>query len=703
MYDDSSTTDTESLSTGVSLASLLGIRDGLRIRHHSASQKAHVVLRRVESSEVGQNNDVVYFKLFANKQISLKAGKELLLTIASVDGQFKDQPVMLEGDIKGLDDDSDHEGTTQVEEEPQVIEEEEETIPQAAMPPKMRRQWTKKVEEVSPFEFRVPVAHTSVGVQAQPIVYTSCSVQATASHNSVSTQVQPSRRIEGVQTVSSHTASLAVQTDPPPLPSYTSLDIQTDPILPSVESTSIGRTIPNERFENVSSLSPMQLSPPDSPSVMVSPLSIQIPGRREPSENMQSSPIEVKMEDIEATIPSLYHGLVQVKQEPPSDTFLQLKQEDRPLVLTSYLPRPVMDMFDLEEKPERPSAPSRISRPPSRNCFVSGGFVTDFVGALLPSKEAPQSKAPLITRIGGVLETSSCKLELPLTPPAEPRTNVHNNFGSNRILTERRTERRPLRRTETETQNPATSPSHRPRTARTAAASSSKTMTSLSTPAPPPLPSTDTPPRAVTLTNRIKEPVVVGKQRQNHVDIDNPPPPSTTPPPEPKAVARIPAGPSSNPLGIRPSSSFPPPVPARPAAPAVGAKAKKRVIVGRGWPFVRAAATPTVPATSAASQSLSKPIPVSILGHLSPAPVPVPVSKWKRIDSEVSILISRGEVVDMDISESPSPVSGSLPLPTTSENAPTSGKSILSCRSFCFFVPFFRSVSSYFSQCRRTA
>lgn len=153
MYDDSSTTDTESLSADTSVASILGIKGGLRIRHHTASQKAHVILRRVEASEDssddGKENDVVCFRLFANKQINLKPGKELLLTIASVDGRFKDQIVLFEGHLRGSDGDSDHEGTTQVEEEPQVIEEEEE-IPQAAMPPKMRRQWTRRVEEVSP-------------------------------------------------------------------------------------------------------------------------------------------------------------------------------------------------------------------------------------------------------------------------------------------------------------------------------------------------------------------------------------------------------------------------------------------------------------------------------------------------------------------------------------------------------------------------
>ncbi|KAJ7168396.1 hypothetical protein C8R43DRAFT_824699, partial [Mycena crocata] len=62
--------------TDVSLASILGIKGRLRLRHHSATQKAHVVLRRVEasddSSEDGKENDIVCFRLFAHKNISLK-------------------------------------------------------------------------------------------------------------------------------------------------------------------------------------------------------------------------------------------------------------------------------------------------------------------------------------------------------------------------------------------------------------------------------------------------------------------------------------------------------------------------------------------------------------------------------------------------------------------------------------------------------
>ncbi|KAJ7778647.1 hypothetical protein DFH07DRAFT_685651, partial [Mycena maculata] len=64
------------LSTDASLASVLGIKGRLRVRHHTASQKAHVILRRVEASEDssddGEETDTVVFKLFSNKQINLK-------------------------------------------------------------------------------------------------------------------------------------------------------------------------------------------------------------------------------------------------------------------------------------------------------------------------------------------------------------------------------------------------------------------------------------------------------------------------------------------------------------------------------------------------------------------------------------------------------------------------------------------------------
>ncbi|KAF9228803.1 hypothetical protein BS17DRAFT_679424, partial [Gyrodon lividus] len=58
------------------VASVLGIKGPLRFRRHGASQKAHVVLRRVEvsgdSTYSGGKSSIVYFSLFAQKRIEVK-------------------------------------------------------------------------------------------------------------------------------------------------------------------------------------------------------------------------------------------------------------------------------------------------------------------------------------------------------------------------------------------------------------------------------------------------------------------------------------------------------------------------------------------------------------------------------------------------------------------------------------------------------
>jgi hypothetical protein len=150
--DESSVTDGDAPILSSSVASLLGIKGSLRFRLHGSSQKAHVVLRRVTTSEGssddGEFSNVVRFSLFANKRIEVKPGKEILLTVASEDGLFKDRPIVFEGDLMGEEENSSAGDDTQVAEE-----EVEETYipppPPPVIPPKMRRGWTRKVEEVS--------------------------------------------------------------------------------------------------------------------------------------------------------------------------------------------------------------------------------------------------------------------------------------------------------------------------------------------------------------------------------------------------------------------------------------------------------------------------------------------------------------------------------------------------------------------------
>ncbi|KAG1736859.1 uncharacterized protein EDB91DRAFT_1015900, partial [Suillus paluster] len=58
------------------VSSVLGIKGSLRFRRHGASQKAHVVLRRVELAEESGNDtgksSTIYFSLFAQKRIEVK-------------------------------------------------------------------------------------------------------------------------------------------------------------------------------------------------------------------------------------------------------------------------------------------------------------------------------------------------------------------------------------------------------------------------------------------------------------------------------------------------------------------------------------------------------------------------------------------------------------------------------------------------------
>jgi len=141
-----STSDSSGPISSPTVSSVLGIKGSLRFRRHGASQKAHVVLRRVELPEETGNDSgkgsVVYFSLFAQKRIEVKPGKEILLAVASEDGGFTDQAVIFEGDLLGSDTQTQTEKETRTTNVEHVID-----VP--FVPPKMRRTWTKAYEQVS--------------------------------------------------------------------------------------------------------------------------------------------------------------------------------------------------------------------------------------------------------------------------------------------------------------------------------------------------------------------------------------------------------------------------------------------------------------------------------------------------------------------------------------------------------------------------
>ena len=200
---DSSSIDNELGSLAPTAASILGIKGPLRFRPHGSSQKAHVVLRRVDpesdSEGEGETKGAVQFSLFAYKRIEVKPGKEILLTVA--DGPFKDRAIIFEGDELGAPSLSD------VEEETQVAEDDDAFVPpEQSLPLKMRKPWAKRLE------VSVPLGTCDVSIS--PLLRHSLVYKAHTSHP------RASRHSLGVQTdpVNITTTILATLTDPPPVP-----------------------------------------------------------------------------------------------------------------------------------------------------------------------------------------------------------------------------------------------------------------------------------------------------------------------------------------------------------------------------------------------------------------------------------------------------------------------------------------------------
>lgn len=196
---DSSSIDNELVSPAPTAASILGIKGPLRFRPHGSSQKAHVVLRRVDpesdSEGDGETKGVVQFSLFAYKRIEVKPGKEILLTVA--DGPFKDRAIIFEGD------ELEAASLSDVEEETQVAEDDDALVPpEHSLPLKMRKPWAKRLE--------VSVPLGTCDVSLSPLLQHSLGFKAHPSHP------RTTHHSLGVQT--DPVNILATLTDPPPAP-----------------------------------------------------------------------------------------------------------------------------------------------------------------------------------------------------------------------------------------------------------------------------------------------------------------------------------------------------------------------------------------------------------------------------------------------------------------------------------------------------
>lgn len=200
---DSSSIDNELVSLAPTAASVLGIKGPLRFRPHGSSQKAHVILRRVDpesdSEGEGETKGAVQFSLFAYKRIEVKPGKEILLTVA--DGPFKDRAIIFEGHELEASSFSDVEEETQVEEEEDAL-----VPPEQSLPLKMRKPWAKRLEA------SVPLGTYDVSIS--PSLRHSFDCKALVSHP------KTSHHSIGIQTDATNisTNTQANLSDPPPAP-----------------------------------------------------------------------------------------------------------------------------------------------------------------------------------------------------------------------------------------------------------------------------------------------------------------------------------------------------------------------------------------------------------------------------------------------------------------------------------------------------
>ncbi|KAL0576210.1 hypothetical protein V5O48_005777 [Marasmius crinis-equi] len=350
--------DEDSITENTSASSVLGVKGPLRFCRHSSTQKAHVVLRRVEieenSDDEGDSSRIVYFSLYAQKRIDLKPGKELLMTVA--DGHFKGQAVMLQANIIDTQDVSDEEEKTQVAEEE---ESPSSPVPPLAVPPKMRKTWTKKAEVSPETEGTAPPPnpHVPAAIQATP-VYQSQSVSTQPrEQRSISTQTDSTlfsmSKAVGTEFVPSSSARLTAETPKP------RLSVITDLALPPAQPT------------RESSLTPMEIdSRPQTPQIPAE--STQLPSTHPPAqlhdteEDMQMSAVSehcLEAEDMQLSDDD--------DSDPPPLLPSVPSSSESVSYTTNHKPKP-----DLVVVSEKPKAAKKVMHNP----FVSAGFVTEFVG-----------------------------------------------------------------------------------------------------------------------------------------------------------------------------------------------------------------------------------------------------------------------------------------------------------------------------------
>ncbi|KAK0474935.1 hypothetical protein IW261DRAFT_1497893 [Armillaria novae-zelandiae] len=600
--DDTTSIDGESSSLVTSITSILGIKSQtLRFRPHKSTQKPHVILRRVQvSSSEGCS---VYFSLFAQKRIEVKPGKEILLALASPDERFKDQAMVLEGDIE--ESESEHD-----EEDPGVCprcherKEREESAPplQVSMPPKMRRAWNRNLEDTVPAPDTGSATRVSVGVQAAPS-FSTASVQSQLQTSCASVQAQCS------------TSFACVQTSLPSSPVRVSSETQTSVVHATTEvQTNLQLSLsPVTRDIRERSLSPMELdsqcnSAPDSPvfsptgvpaMIAVLDSSTNTPTSISSSldvTDMEISPIESSASPLTPLPP--YMMLPSPIKQEDSDSIDFAKPDT---LLDFRLPESICDAEksgrsdnttgDLSKGPRTSSGvavdgiarhnpqntPVGVdeSKPLKRtisNPFVSAGFVSDFIGS-------ERKRTPPTVRV------SSTELSISREPTSECQTSAP--CGAATGLTSGETKERGPQVSNDASFNKSRLPCKpiptEPRAARRKPPTVPRSMLALSA------------------TNPIPESASTTE---------------SSPPPDPKSLAYVAPGSASNPLGIRPCSGLPTPR----QTPISSNPTKKRVVLGSDWPLTKATSINVGSASKLSLPPTNGSGLLGIEGYASPSP-----------------------------------------------------------------------------------
>lgn len=462
--------------SSATVSSVLGIKGSLRFRRHGASQKAHVVLRRVELSEESVHDSgkrpVAYFSLFAQKRIEVKPGKEILLAVASEDGSFTDQAVIFEGDLVASD--------TQPDAEQETQDDVEHVVEVPFVPPKMRRTWNKAYEQVSvvPDSAHRPPPlpeRVSVGIQAQPSWAVS-SVQAVPTTSPVRIGQHPSLPEDKEDLSLDTRLSEVVGLYPAPQKLTLSptlnaaiMDEDRERSLSPMSLGSPSSTPPQspiiERIPNVFRVQSPVTEPPKSSQDSGMDLSsdsqdekqieddLRHPGDTsslpaEPSTptsetadmDLQSSPSSASSSSSD--IPGLVTGLSWRAPAPPHRPVEPVLEQPSspPKAVIPSLPsvQPLISERihpSLKESP--PSAvPPTVNKPatlppkltisvPKKlaivNPFVSGGFMTEFVGS--PASLTAQKSLPPKSRTGSPNMSEAQSTPTPISTPAPPRSN----------------------------------------------------------------------------------------------------------------------------------------------------------------------------------------------------------------------------------------------------------------------------------------